>query len=135
MLKRAFALILFSCTLVPLLAGCHHDDVEVIEPDKPALTFEGAPDLKFAGAWKTTSNSKYNLDKSGSYTLDETIHVRGNKPIDSHLTGQWAVKGDRILFKDQAGNVAQYAYAFDGTKLTLTSTGSLKSKTIMIRQP
>jgi len=53
--------------------------------------------------------------------------------MKAHSTGSWSVKGDRMLFKDQQGNVAAYGYKLAGSKLTLTPTGTMKHPTIMDR--
>lgn len=132
-LKSAWSL--FAVVLSLSVLGCKKDDSEELTDTTPKVMFEGKPDSKFVGVWKTEDGiSVYNLDKSGSYKMDSKIPTRG-KPILSHLTGNWTVNGDRMLFKDQSGNVAGYGFALKGDKLTLTSTGSLKAKTVMDRKP
>lgn len=79
--------------------------------------------------------SDYQLDPAGTYKLKSTIKVAKQNPIHSNLAGDWTVDGDRILFRDQSGNVAAYSYALSGDKLMLTTTGSLKGKTVMDRVP
>ncbi len=135
-MKKLQFLAFIGLSSVFFAQGCKKDDTEVIEPDKPSVAFEGSPDVKYAGTWKSeVGDATYTIDKSGSYKLDQTIQVSKQKPIESHLTGNWAIKGGNMLFKDQAGNVAAYSVELSGDKLTLTSTGSLKSKTVMNRKP
>ena len=129
-------LFLLSC-LVLLTVGCKQGDAEILEDTTPKVVFAGAPDAKFAGTWKTEDGvSVYYLDRSGAYKLESKIQIpHQKKPMLTHLSGSWAIAGDRMLFKDQAGNVAGYAFESTPTKLTLISTGTLKAKTIMDRQP
>ena len=126
--------------LIPLAAllcfGCKHDEEEITDTAPTKVAFDGAPDPKLAGTWKTEGTvATYTLDAAGTYKLDQKIQVSKQKPIDSHLTGSWGVKGDQMLFKDQSGNVAGYGYKLDGTKLTLVANGTLKSKIVMDKQP
>jgi hypothetical protein len=132
-LKNVLVYIYVLGLFVLPIAGCH-DDVEVIEPETASRAFEGSPDPKFAGVWKTENGvSVYNIAKGGTYQLESKIRVQGKKPFLSHLTGQWAVKGDKMLFKDQSGMVSSYRCSLEGNKLTLTTGGSLKAKTVMDR--
>ena len=118
-----------------LVTGCQKE-ADDVDKEKPPVAFEGSPDAKYAGTWKTEDGvSTYILDGAGTYKLSSKIQIKGQEPMTSHLTGQWAINGDKMLFKDQSANVAAYAFEFQGNKLTLTSTGSLKAKTIMDRQP
>jgi len=126
----------FAAALVGVCAGCSHPDSDELDTTVKKIAFEGAPDPKFAGTWKTEDGvSTYTIKADGSYELASKIQVAKQKPIDSHLTGNWAVKADQMLFKDQSGNVSGYTFALEGTKLTLVSNGTLKAKTVMDKQP
>ena len=117
------------------LVGCHEEG-ESVETPVASKVFDGTPDAKFEGTWKTEDGmSTYQLNKNGTYLLDSKIKVAGNKPINSHLKGMWGIKGSMMEFKDQASNVASYGFELQGNKLTLTSSGVAKAKTIMDRQP
>jgi len=127
--------ILVACLCIICLTGCKPKDEEILGDDTPKIAFEGAPDAKYAGTWKTEDGiSVYELESSGGYKQASHVPIPKGKPVDSHQTGNWAVKGDRMLFKDQAGNVAAYSYALAGDKLTLTTLGSMKAKTVMDRK-
>lgn len=134
-MNKPLCLALLGCSLAIPMSGCK-DDVETIEPEKPSVVFEGVPDAKFEGTWKTEDGvSTYNIVKDGTYKLESKFKVHGPNPMISHLTGQWAVKGDKMLFKDQSNNVSAYLFDLQGSKLTLTTVGVMKGKTIMDRQP
>ncbi len=120
--------------LLLVLNGCKNDDVETIEPDKPSQAFNGKPEERFCGKWKTEDGvCAYNLESSGSYKLETLVRVQGQKPMLAKSTGLWGLADAKMQFKDQAGNVATYSFDLNPNKLILTSLGSLKSKTIMDR--
>jgi hypothetical protein len=113
--------------------GCNKEDLDEVE--KPPLAFEGKPEPKFAATWKTPDgNSTYQFADDGKYILDSLVSVKGQSRMKTHSEGEWKVNGDRMLFRDQSGNVVPYAYEMKDKTLTLTLTGSMKNKTVLNKQ-
>ncbi|HEY0866446.1 MAG TPA: hypothetical protein VGE01_03660 [Fimbriimonas sp.] len=123
--------VLFLVVIVS--AGCMAPD-DATTAEKPALLFEGLPDSRFVGTWKSdTGNSTYNLKEDGSYHIKSKVTNRG-QTFDTESDGEWRAKEDRLLFKDPQGNVVPYLFKLDGRKLTLTMTGSMKGETVLLLQ-
>lgn len=135
MSKSNFSVIALTIGLTFACFGCKTPEPEV-EVEQPKLAFEGAPDPKYAGTWKTDDGiSTYVLEAAGTYKLSSKVQIQGQKPMFSNLKGNWCIDGDRMLFRDQSAQVSGYSYELKANKLTLISTGYLKSKTVMTRQP
>ncbi|MDR3692906.1 MAG: hypothetical protein P4L46_26235 [Fimbriimonas sp.] len=133
-MNKTLGFLLVAGLLAIPLVGCHKDDVEVIEPEAAPKVFDGVPDAKYAGTWKTENGqSTYWLAADGTYKLQTKIQVSHQKPFLSHLTGRWGAKNDKMEFRDESGNVSTFGFEVQGEKMTLTSLGSLKSKTVMDR--
>lgn len=124
------------CFAALLAAGCANDapgDEE--EAPKPPIAFVGETPDEFAGTWKTADGrSTYQLKVGGTYALDSKVSVPGRAPIDSHLEGEWRIKGDTMLFRDGRGDVVPYRFELKGDSLELSLTGRLKNKTKLKRQ-
>lgn len=115
------------------VAGCQTEQPEA-ESTVPQVAFEGSPDSRFVGTWKTENgNSTYSLQPDGSFRLKSTVSTPGGK-FDTESNGLWRVKNDHMLFKDADGLVSTYRHELAGDKLTLTRTGSMKTKTVLLRQ-
>lgn len=115
--------------------GCTSPNDELVPAERPVTAFEGTPDGKFVGTWKSTDGvSTYQLEKDGKYKLDSNIPVRGQSPIQSKSEGEWRVNGDRMIFKDPQGNVVPYSFKLEGETLELSLTGRMKAKTVLKRQ-
>jgi hypothetical protein len=132
-MKLIFSVICFA--VIAGLGCSEGDGAESDEPIRQKIAFEGEPQDRFAGTWKSADGvSTYKLNKDGSYELDSKIKVQGRGPIESHLKGEWRVQADRLLFRDQRGDVVPYAYSITGDTLELSLTGRLKSKTVLKRK-
>ncbi len=117
-----------------LLVGCHSGDDE-LAPDRPPVAFEGKPEPQYAATWKTQDNrSVYQIAADGTYKVDTKVSVKGQAPFNSHLEGEWKVNGAQMLFKDKNGAVTPYAMDQKGNTLTLTLTGAMKNKTVLLKQ-
>ena len=116
------------------LAGCHSDE-DGAEPEKPPVAFEGKPDPQYAATWKTQDKrSVYEIVADGTYKVDTKVVTKGQAPFNSHLEGEWKVNGTQMLFRDKNGAVTPYAIDLKGNTLTLTLTGALKNKTVLLKQ-
>lgn len=101
-------------------------------PERPAVAFEGKPDEKIVGTYKTKDGTVYVFDKAGSFHFDGvTATPKGQKK--THGEGDWVVNGDRLLFKD-ANGVVPYNFVQKGRDLTLSLTGKMKNETVFTRQ-
>ena len=124
----------FCSVVLCFVVGCGPKDEEITSTTANTVAFEGPPDAKYAGTWKSSNGvSTYIFVADGTYKMDSMIVVRGQKPFPSHAEGQWKVSGDRMLMKDKAGNVVPYALEFKNDELKLTLTGSLKNETVLRR--
>lgn len=113
--------------------GCTRED-EGETPEKPPIPFEGKPDAKFVGLWKQTNrDASYDLHADGTFNYKGKVSTPGGV-IDTSFSSTWLVNGDRMLLKDQAGNVTQYKHKLEGNKLTLSGTGSMKIEASYIRK-
>jgi hypothetical protein len=116
------------------LAGCNSDE-DGIEPEKPPVAFEGKPEPQYAATWKTQDDrSVYQIAPDGTYKVDTKISVKGRDPFNSHLEGEWKVNGSQMLFRDKNGAVTPYNMESKGNTLTLTLTGAMKNKTVLLKQ-
>lgn len=127
--------------LLPFLAvmamtssvGCTRED-EGETAEKPPIPFEGKPDAKFVGFWKQTNrDASYDIKPDGTFDYKGKVSTPGGV-IDTSFSSTWLVNGDRMLLKDQSGNVTQYKHKLEGNKLTLSSTGSMKIEVSYIRK-
>ena len=116
-----------------LLAGCSDPD-EGLEPAAPPpVAFEGKPDARFVGTWKVKGrDSTYILKKDGSYSFKGKVSTPSGV-IDNSFEATWLTNGDKLLLKDASGNVTPYLFNLEGSSLKLTTTGSLKHETVMVR--
>lgn len=120
-------------TLLGCGPGDGSDDDGIPVPDRPPVAFEGTPDPKLAGVYKTNSGMIYTLDKSGNSEFKGTKSTP-NGPQATSGHGQWAVKGDTIYFKDENG-VVPYLYQQKGKQLILSMSGTkTKHETVFTRQ-
>lgn len=126
----------FICLAALSGLGCASpSDAEEDDAPKPHVVFEGDVPDRFAGTWKTEDGkSTYQLKRDGSYVLDSKVNVPGRVPIDSHLEGEWRVKGERMLFRDGQGDVVPYLFKIEGDALELSLTGRLKNVTKLKRK-
>ncbi len=134
---KRFLISLLGLTFALAITGCtkRKDEDVLDDTDRPKVVFEGTADAKYSGTWKTEDRiSVYKLAADGGYVLDSNIPMKGSSPMKTHSIGNWAVNADHLLFKDAQGNVASYLYELKGQRLTLTTSGTLKGKTIMDRQ-
>lgn len=116
------------------LAGCNSDE-DGIEPEKPLVAFEGKPEPQYAATWKTQDDrSVYQIGEDGTYKVDTKVTTKGQAPFNSHLEGEWKVNDKLMLFRDKNGAVTPYIIDLKGNTLTLTLTGSMKNKTVMVKQ-
>ncbi len=120
---------------VSLLAiGCKKDEAEEAAPDRKVYTLDGKPDEKFVGKWKSTDGLvNYDLSADGGYVFDGKVKLPSGF-MNSKFSSKWCVKDKDILFADQQGNVAAYAYALEGDKLKLTLYPGLKIVTQLVKQ-
>jgi hypothetical protein len=115
--------------------GCQAEEASLDDLKAPKAAFEGDVPERFAGTWKSEDGiSTYRLETDGTYELHSKIRVQRGDPIDSRMQGEWRVKGDRMLFRDERGDVVPYAYALEDGRLELSLTGRMKSKTVLKRQ-
>ena len=117
------------------LVGCAPKDTdeEITSTEPNSTRFEGKPDAKYAGAYKTVDGlSTYKFGSDGDFTLDGKVKSPSGV-FDQHVKGQWALNGDRILFQYN-GTTVPYAYRLAGNRLTLSLTGSLKKETVLVKQ-
>ena len=126
--KRPSVLLLLP--LVLALGGCPASE-EVEEPAKPAVAFEGQKDPRMVGTWVSPDGrSTYRFDQDGSYNIRAKVTTPGGLQ-ETNVNGKWLVKGDLFLMRNDEGGVVPYDLSLKGSDLTLTSTGSLKSKTVL----
>lgn len=112
--------------------GCAPSD-ETVE-EKPPVVFQGKMDSRFYGSWKAdASGSIYTFNEDGSYKLSGKVKTQGGS-FDNNSSGSWLVDGEKLLIKDQNGNVVPYAVELKGKTLSLSLTGSLKNKTVLNKQ-
>lgn len=133
---KSLALLSLLPFLALLLAGCQNAraEEELTETPKTVVAFEGNPDPAFAGEYHSSDGrSVYTFDPNGSFDLRGKVVTNGGS-FDNHVTGSWAVKDDRFLFKYGDGNVVPYAFKREGGKLRLTLTGSMKRETVLIKR-
>ena len=98
------------------------------------MAFEGKPDPAYVGKYRTSDGrSNYTFGEDGGFELKGKVATPGGM-IDQNVKGQWAVNGDRFLFKYGEGNVVPYAYKKEGDKLKLTLTGTMKRETVLVKQ-
>ncbi len=127
-MKNIFTLLVIFTGLL----GCAPSD-EVAD-EKPAVVFQGKPDSRFVGTWNAEgSGSIYEFKEDGTYNLKGKVKMQGGT-YDNNSSGSWAVDQEKLLIKDQHGNVTPYAIDFKDPVLTLSLTGSLKNKTVLKRQ-
>ena len=55
--------------------------------------------------------------------------------MKTHSEGEWRATDDAILFRDAAANVVPYSFELKGDTLTFISMGTLKSRTVLKKQP
>ena len=128
--------LLLVATLLIAAVGCSkNEDEELPMPVATNVSFDGAPEEKYAGTWKTADGiSTYFIDKSGTYKADSVIPMKGQAPMKTHIEGEWKASGEQLLFKDAKGNVVPFSCKLDGDTLELSLTGSMKRKIVMKRQ-
>lgn len=119
---------LLALVAMVLVTGCQQEE-EITEVKPNTAVFEGTVDPAYVGKWQTSDGkSKYEFLADGRYTQASKVGTP-NGVIDSKLEGNWLVKDDRMLFKDQSGNVVPYAAKLSGKSLVLALTGSMKNET------
>jgi hypothetical protein len=121
------------CALVAcFLVGCTESDPYA----KPPVAFRGEVDKRFVGTWKTSKgDATYDLKADGAYSLEARVSTPGGT-LDTKSNGKWLVDKDRFLIEDAQKNVTPYAMQFEGSdKVTLTLTGTMKTETVLLRQP
>lgn len=126
---RPFA---YSLLAALALAGCASSSDEVAIPnDMPK--FEGKPDAKLVGKWKVEGkDSNYDLQEDGTFSHKGKVSYQGNV-MENNFEGEWAVHNGLFLIKDRNGAVSDYTYEIDADTLTLTSVGTMKTKTVLKR--
>ncbi|MFQ3586921.1 MAG: hypothetical protein SNJ74_00460 [Fimbriimonadaceae bacterium] len=112
---------LLSLVFALTVGGCKPAD-EGLDPNPPAVAFEGEPLADLAGKWKT-SNSTYTLNADGSYRLQSQVSSPGGN-VETDSAGEWRVSRDRLLFRDENGVVSAYAFEREGPVLKLRPTGN-----------
>jgi len=126
--RISFALVLATVTL-----GCGARDSDaLVSSDRPKVAFDGKPDPRFVGTWKTTTGSLYKFERDGSYTLDGNVKTPGGI-MKNHVVGSWGYKDTTMQFKDANGIVVPYTCSLEGTTLKLTSVGTLKRELVLSR--
>lgn len=129
---------LFVCCLAfaGVLWGCQSPEEEITSSTATSVPFDGRPDPRFVGDWKSADKSAdYLFGADGMYHLNKKVAARqGNFQIK--VDARWCLNkaGDRILMEDAAKNVVPYTYQLEGNKLTLALTGSLKNETVLFKQ-
>ena len=133
---RSGAWLLPVATLYALTAsaGCAKNDDGDVATEKLPIAFEGKPDEKFVGFWKQTNrDASYDLHADGTFNYKGKVSTPGGV-IDTSFSSSWLVNGDRMLLKDQSGNVTEYKHKLEGNKLTLSGTGSMKIEATYMRK-
>jgi len=124
-------LILGAVALVAI--GCQPSD-DYVEPERKVVSFEGETDKRLIGDWKTSDGKgDYNFKEDGNFSLKSKIGTPSGV-IDSTVKGQWKVKNEQLLIKDQNGNVVPYSLKVSGKSVTLALTGSLKNEVTLVRK-
>lgn len=124
-------LILGALALVAI--GCQPSD-DYVEPERKVVSFEGETDKRLIGDWKTSDGKgDYNFKEDGNFSLKSKIETPSGV-IDSTVKGQWKVKNEQLLIKDQNGNVVPYSLKVSGKSVTLALTGSLKNEVTLVRK-
>lgn len=124
-------LILGALALVAI--GCQPSD-DYVEPERKVVSFEGETDKRLVGDWKTSDGKgDYTFNEDGNFSLKSKISTPGGV-IDSNVKGQWKVKNEQLLIKDQNGNVVPYSLKVSGKSVTLALTGSLKNEVTLVRK-
>jgi len=128
--------VLAALAFVIVAAGCAPPAEEITTVDSTKVAFEGAPDERFVGAWKSTSSdSTYTMSINGTYQLHSRVKMPGGPGmIDADSKGEWRLKDKQLIFKDGQGNVVPYDYTLEGDTLTFVSTGKMKNKTVLKKQ-
>lgn len=129
---KLFKIVALTVIASILSFGCAPSD-ETVE-EKPPVVFQGKADPRFFGSWKADgSGSIYTFNEDGSYKLSGRVKTQGGS-FDNNSAGSWLVDGEKLLIKDQNGNVVPYAVELKGKTLSLSLTGSLKNKTVLNKQ-
>lgn len=119
--------------LFPLLlaAGCgagavSGDDSEVAEPpEPPALVFEGKPDGRYVGVWRTTDGtSTLDMKAGGALKLITKARTPGGGH-EEEKKGEWRLSKGKLLFQTD-GSVAGYGAEIAGDKLTLARGSKIR---------
>lgn len=119
--------------VVFISGGCQPTSADVEEPQKPPVAFQGKPDAKFVGTWKTVDKrSVYSFKADGAYTIKTHVNTPGGG-MDTQTDGSWLADAEHFLMKDKAGNVVPYNFKVEGNKLSLSLTGSMKRETVMVK--
>lgn len=119
--------------IVLFVAGCQ-SGVEEITTDQPnKVEFKGEIDERFVGSWKTEDDtSSYDIDDQGKFHRESDIRTPGGM-MHTEGDGEWLVKDDMLLFKDEQGNVAQFVFKFEGDTLTLDNGGKGRNVTVLVK--
>lgn len=128
-MTRAIALTLLAAVA---FIGCAPPAEEApIANDMPK--FEGKPDPRFFGKWKAEGkDSNYDFREDGTFGHKGKVSYQGNV-MENNFEGEWAVKDDLLLIKDPNGAVSDYTLEVEADTITLTSVGSMKTKTVLKR--
>lgn len=128
-LFKILPLVVFTCVCA---FGCSPS--EEVTDEKPPVAFQGKTDSRLLGKWKAEgSGSIYEFNEDGSFKLSGKVSTQGGT-FENNVTGSWLVDGEKVLIKDQSGNVVPYAIDLKGSQLNLSLTGSLKNKTVLNKQ-
>ena len=107
-----------------LIAGCKKEDDEFAPAVVPkTYAFEGKVDPKFAGSWESADHSStMEIEKDGGLKIDTTSNSVVGKSV-SHVTGNWLVNGNDLMFRYTVGTqtptVLKYVATLSGNTLTL----------------
>jgi hypothetical protein len=93
--------------------------------------FEGKPDPRFFGKWKAEGkDSSYEFREDGTFSHRGKASYQGNV-MENNFEGEWAVKDGLLLIRGPNGAVSDYSLEVAPETITLTSVGSLKTKTVL----
>ena len=124
---------LFLGAFALVAIGCQPSD-DYVAPERKVVSFEGETDKRLVGDWKTSDGKgDYTFNEDGNFSLKSKISTPGGV-IDSNVKGQWKVKNEQLLIKDQNGNVVPYSLKVSGKSVTLALTGSLKNEVTLVRK-
>ncbi len=134
-MARPHAQLFFALGLSALLLqGCNKGEDSDEVPEKPKVAFDGKPDDRFVGYWSSADNkAHYDLKADGVFDYNGKVSTPGGV-IDNKFSAKWCVKGDDLLFTDRDSNVTPYIFVLEGDNLKLTSKGSLKLVTKLVRK-